>query len=53
MLIVLLSNFLSQFHFLPDRTLINTSFLVALLYGTPEETFPFRYLSEKKLKQEN
>ena len=22
-------------------------------YGTPEGTFPFRYLSEKKLKQEN
>ena len=22
-------------------------------YGTPEGTFPFRYLSEKKLEQEN
>ena len=23
------------------------------VYGTPEGTFPFQYLSEKKLKQEN
>ena len=23
------------------------------IYGTPEGTFPFRYLSEKKLKQGN
>ena len=27
--------------------------ILARLYGTPEGTFPFRYLSEKKLKQEN
>ena len=26
---------------------------VANIYGTPEVTFPFRYLSEKKLKQGN
>ena len=25
----------------------------AIMYGTPEGTFPFRYLSEKKLKQGN
>ena len=26
---------------------------VTFIYGTPEGTFPFRYLSEKKLKQGN
>ena len=27
--------------------------LYTVKYGTPEGTFPFRYLSEKKLKQGN
>ena len=30
---------------------IHKPFEICMNYGTPEGTFPFRYLSEKKLKQ--
>ena len=33
--------------------IFSTKSPTSLLYGTPEGTFPFRYLSEKKLKQGN
>ena len=33
--------------------LCDCKFKKTVLYGTPEGTFPFRYLSEKKLKQGN
>ena len=37
----------------PDRLRLCGPCIAAIAYGTSEGTFPFRYLSEKKLKQEN